>query len=58
MVIVVCNLLGKFIDGSVYHYGIFATTIGSTGLRIPYIWIHRSLGANLFPFGIYTDLAQ
>ena len=58
MVIVVGNLSGEFVDGSVYRYGIFTATIGTPRFRIPDVRVYGSLSADLFPFGIYTHLAQ
>ena len=58
MVIVVGNLSGEFVDGSVYRYGIFTATIGTPRFGIPDVRVYGNLSADLFPFGIYTHLTQ
>ena len=56
--IVLCNLLAKFVNGSVYRYCIFATTIGTPFVGIPDGWIYRNFRADLFPLGINADFTQ
>ena len=40
MIVVSRNLLGKFVNGSVYRYSILTATIGTTLIGIPDGWIH------------------
>ena len=58
MVIVFGYPLGKFVNGSVYRYGIFATTIGTTLIGIPDRRIHRYFRTDLFPFSINAYFTQ
>ena len=58
MVIVFGYLFGKFVNGSVYRYSILAATISTSFLRIPDGRINGYFCADLFPFGINTDLTQ